>query len=160
MRCVNILIPAFSLLPVHAETTSTTTFQVGAQVQSSCRVEVDDLRFSALDETDVERLNSSASFDVHCTRGTYVGLMLDSGQNAHPETGVRQLAGEESQAFLEYRLQHQKAETAATQTAWGNGPAVLVSDGTRQALTLYGELTEAPKGSRFLSDTLTITLVY
>lgn len=160
MRCVIILIPALFLLPVRAETTSTTTFQVGAQVQSGCRVAVGDLRFPALDEANVERLTASASFTVHCTRGTFVGLMLDSGQHAHPETGVRQLAGEESQAFLGYRLQHQKAETVAAEADWGNGPAVLISDGTQQALTLYGELTEAPKGSRFLSDTLTITLVY
>lgn len=160
MRCCFILIPAFFFLPVQAEKTSTTTFQVGARVQSGCRVEVDNLRFPALDDTHVERLNTSASFTVHCTRGTYVGLMFDQGQHAHPETGVRQLAGEASQVFLGYRLQHQKAQTEPMDTDWGNRPATLISDGTRQALTLYGELTEAPAISRFLSDTLTITLVY
>ncbi|MEP4547014.1 MAG: spore coat protein U domain-containing protein [Saccharospirillum sp.] len=160
MRCYFILFPALFLLPVQAETTSTTTFQVGAQVQSGCRVQANDLRFAALDEAGVERLNTSALLSVHCTRGTYVGMMLDQGQNAHPETGVRQLAGEEAQAVLGYRLQHQKAESAPAETDWENGLPMLVSDGKRQALTLYGELAEAPNGSRFLSDTLTITLVY
>lgn len=160
MRFFFSLLPALLLLPVQAETTSTSTFQVGAQVQSGCRVQADDLRFPALDEADVERLNTSGSLNVHCTRGTYVGLMLDQGQNAHPETGVRQLAGEEPQAVLGYRLQHQKAETAPRETDWDNDLPMLISDGNQQVLTLYGELTEAPQASRFLSDTLTITLVY
>ncbi|MEX2367269.1 MAG: spore coat protein U domain-containing protein [Pseudohongiellaceae bacterium] len=160
MRRFVILLPWFLVLPGHAETTSTTTFQVGAQVQSGCRVQADDLRFPALDEANVERLNTSGSLNIHCTRGTHVGLMLDQGQNAHPETGMRQLAGEEPQAILGYRLQHQKSETAPTETGWDSGLPTLVSDGNRQVLTLYGELTGVPEASRFLSDTLTITLVY
>lgn len=159
MRRLFLFIPCLFLVPASAETTATTTFQVGAQVQSSCRVQADDLRFAALEKPNIQRLDAGGSLIVHCTRGTFVGLSLDYGQNPHPETGERRLSGE-GEFALGYRLQSQKAETAATKTGWEEPLPTLVSDGSRQVLTLYGELTEAPEEPRFLSDTLTITLVY
>lgn len=159
MRRLFLFIPCLFLVPTHAETTASTTFQVGAQVQSGCRVQADDLRFAALEKPNIQRLDAAGSLIVHCTRGTFVGLSLDYGRNPHAETGERRLMGEDG-AMLGYQLQYQKAETAANETGWGRPLPTLVSDGSRQVLTLYGELTEAPEAPRFLSDTLTITLVY
>lgn len=142
-----------------AETTATTTFQVGAQVQSSCRIQADDLRFKALASAESRSLNASATLNVHCTRGAYSEVRLDTGQQPDPASERRRLVGE-GERHLGYRLQVRPADESPDEEGWDTLPAPLAGDGKARSLTLHGRLDEAPAAPGLLTDTLTITLVY
>ncbi|GGX39621.1 spore coat protein U domain-containing protein [Saccharospirillum salsuginis] len=153
------LLAGFSSIVGQAETTATTSFQVGAHIQSSCRVQSEDLRFLSLSSAESQALNASATLSVHCTRGTYGDIRLGPGMQPAAESEHRRLSGEGGRS-LGYRLQLVRGEASPGEEAWDTVPAPLVSDDTARRLTLHGRLDQAPDSPGLLTDTVTVTLVY
>ena len=142
-----------------AETTATTSFQVGAHVQSSCRIQSEDLRFQALSSPESQALNASATLSVHCTRGTYGDIRLGRGMQPAPESEHRRMTGE-GDRYLGYKLQLLRSDATPDEDAWDTIPAPLVGNGKVRNLTLHGRLEAIPDTPGLLTDTVTLTLVY
>jgi len=153
------LLTGFSPLVGQAETTATTSFQVGAQVQSSCRVQSGNLSFKALSSSERSALDASAALSVQCTRGTGGNIRLGPGMQPTPDSERRRMMGE-GERSLSYQLQLVHGDAPPAEDAWDSVPAPWVGNGQVRRLTVHGRLDRAPEAPGLLTDTVTITLVY
>jgi len=152
--------PAFA---DQADGKDTTTFDVKANVEASCK-------FTAASAIDFGNLNvynfgtqeKTGSLTILCTAGPSYRVELDNGSNV--DGSQRRMKKSGSANYLAYGL----FSDAAHLVAWGAGATDDVDftgDGDSKILTVYGQmdwsealLPEAPTGSYL--DTITATVLF
>ena len=149
--------PAFA---DQADGKDTTTFEVKANVESSCKFTIaSPVDFGALNVYNFGTQQKEGSVTVLCTSGPNYNIELDLGANA--SGSQRQMKKNGSAHFLAYDL----FQNAAHDVTWGSGTDAqsFLGDGTRQVLTVYGQmnwaeglLASAPVGSYL--DVVTATV--
>jgi spore coat protein U-like protein len=136
--------------------TSTSTFQVTANVQSVCQISGGNLNFGNYAGVQV---TSTSTLTVSCTQNQAYDVGLNGGSNSLPVTD-RKMSGPGG-AVLAYGLYSDSnygtnwGNTVGTDTVRRNG------NGNAQTLTIYGRLP----GSQLVqpgaySDTITATITY
>lgn len=136
--------------------TSTSTFQVTANVQATCQISATNLNFG--NYSGVELTNTS-TITVNCTQNQGYDIGLNGGSNSLPVTG-RKMTGPGG-TVLAYSLYSDNNRT----TNWGNtvGSDAVHGNGSggNQTLTVYGKLPAnqlVTPGA--YSDTITATITY
>ncbi|MFS7241624.1 spore coat protein U domain-containing protein [Serratia proteamaculans] len=142
--------------------------QIITQVTDSCSLSTRSVNFGTL--TEVGQLKTAklaeGEVTVQCSSGKPYTLYLGGGN--HPATnGYRQMANGE--ARLPYQLYQDPArirvwdETGGTMQTGGVGGVSGVSDGSSQALTVYGLIatgTTVPGNVGTYTDTVMVTVAY
>lgn len=150
-----IVIGAWSNLPVHAAT-ATSTFPVTATVQATCNISAGALAFGTYTGSQVD---SSSTITVTCTNSTAYDVGLSEGAASGATVTTRQMKA--GAVALNYSLFRDASrtlnwgKTVATDTLAGTG------NGGAQSLIVYGRVA----GSQFVdpasyADTITATVTY
>ena len=136
------------------------TFEVKASVDPSCKFTIARPSISAsLNVYNFGTQEKEGSVTVLCTSGPNYSIELNNGANA--DGTQRQMKKSGSAHFLAYNL----FQDGGPHVAWGPAPtpSSFIGDGTRQVLTVYGQmdwseplLPSAPVGSYL--DTVTATV--
>ncbi|HEY2187879.1 MAG TPA: spore coat U domain-containing protein [Caldimonas sp.] len=150
-------------IPAALAATTTTTFQVTANVAAQCTVSALDLGFGAVDPLG-GNVDQTTSVSVRCTKNTTYTVGLNAGTTAGATLAQRLMAN--GLDTMNYNLYTDAART----TIWGNSAAAptWVSGtgagmGTPQTLTVYGRV---PSGQTSLAagnysePTITVTVTY
>lgn len=142
--------------------TSTTTFEVSAEVVDACRVAASALRFGRFAAVNDSSVEATTRIDVTCSNGTSYDIGLDAGSTAGATVTSRRMKISGSESFLDYSLYSDRertrnwGETVNIDTVSGTG------DGSTQTHVVYGRIPSgqqaAPVGS--YSDTITVTVTY
>jgi len=139
--------------------TDTTSFQVTATVNDSCRVTAEDLAFGTYDPNG-EDLDATSTITATCTDGTNYEIGLDAGENAaNATTTTRAMVGGTGVAYLEYELySNASRDTIWDETDTVSNPSATGGDNTE---TVYGQIP----GGQFVpaenySDTINVTITY
>lgn len=137
--------------------TQTTTFQVTAQVESSCSVAATNMSFGVYSLGTGNTANSTIT--VTCTNGVNAQISLDPGQNGGKAGtyGSRAMTAGGNN-YLGYEIYTSPALT----TVWNtNNIQTVVSGGSPVTLTAYGKLPAAQGVTTgTYSDCVTITATY
>lgn len=127
--------------------TTTTTFNVTANVASSCTVSASDLVFGAYTATAAAPLDQQSTISVTCTNGENYGI--DVG--ATPMT--RQMAGP-SGSTLNYGMYSDNTYAAA----FGFGSTALTGSGAAQNYTVFGRVPAGQYAARSGVHTASVTV--
>lgn len=146
-----------SSVAIAATSTSTTTFQVTANVPANCSIAANDLNFGSYTGT---LTTATSALNVTCTNSLPYAVGLDAGLTPAATTSTRAMQGPSSSA-LNYAIAQDSGHT----TNWGNvnGTDTVAGTGTgaSQTLTMYGQI---PAGQNVragsYSDKITATLTY
>ncbi|HLI12670.1 MAG TPA: spore coat U domain-containing protein [Alphaproteobacteria bacterium] len=151
-----LLAAAAGAIPAEA-TTATTSFQVTANVQSSCTVSATAMAFGTYSLTSGNTATSTIT--VTCTNGTKATIALDNGQNGGRggSFGTRAMSAGGSN-YLGYDIYTSTAYT----TVWNTtNTQTVTSTGSPVNLTAYGRLPsgQAPATGSY-TDTVTVTATF
>jgi spore coat protein U-like protein len=174
------IIPLLFAGAAQAASTTTTTFNVTANVPSLCKVSAANLAFGTYTPGSGAVTGNSA-ISVNCTNGTAFTVALNAGSSTGASFTNRNMTGTGSadtagntattSALLNYQL-YTTATVGSGGTVWGDGSGTSTvagtgtGMGTPQAITetVYGQipdsgtnLTAAPGA---YSDTVTVTVSY
>ncbi len=143
--------PAFAAGATGQSTTS--TIDVSLNVTTACSVTTYGMSFG--NQTSVTAGATAVSnTTVKCTPGAAYTVFLDNGKNA--ASGVRKLKSAAG-ATVDYAVYSDSGRT----TAWPTTGQAGTGDGTDQAMTIYGKLTQATQvAAGSYTDQLTVTLDY
>ncbi len=142
---------------------ATNSFQVTANVSSSCTVSGSTLNFgTGIDPIAAAvPLNAASALSVRCTNTTPYAIALDAGVNAGGSTSFSTRKIANGVNTLGYQLYTDSSRT----TVWGNGTGSSTSSGTgtgsTQSVSIYGQLPSlvgAVPGT--YTDTVTVTISY
>nr|WP_298249645.1 spore coat U domain-containing protein [uncultured Halomonas sp.] len=140
--------------------TDTTSFQVTATVNDSCRVTAEDLAFGIYDPNTANDRDAESTITATCTEGTNYDIELNAGGNATDASSTsRAMVGGTSGAYLDYELY----SDAGRSTVWNDTNMVNNSSATGgdNPHTVYGQIP----GGQFVpaesySDTINVTITY
>jgi spore coat protein U-like protein len=141
---------------------STTTFQVTANVAAACTVTASNLDFGTVNPLG-GAVDQSAPLTVACTSTTAYTVGLSAGTTTGSTLTQRLMASGAS--FINYNLY----TDAARGNVWGNSAASpsWVSGtgsglGTPQTLTVYGRIPSQPNlaAGSYLEPTISVTVTY
>lgn len=141
--------------------TSSTTFDVQAQILSSCAVSGANLSFGNYDASSASVLDASSTLSVNCTQGTAYVVKLDVGSGGGSYVNRTMANGANVLAFNLYRNAARSEvwgdESGATLSVSGTGSGLL----TANSHTVYGRV---PIGQDEIpgtySSTITVTVEY
>ncbi len=153
-RLTLTLLACLSDVPVAHAATTTTTFDVTANVPTSCSVSAGGaLAFGTYANAQID---ATTTVDVTCTSGGTYTVGLSNGGNYVTNRRMKD-AGTD---YLNYELYKENLRT----NRWGDSGGELVSgagSGSAQTLTVYGRL---PAGQGLIAgaytDTITVTVTY
>jgi spore coat protein U-like protein len=158
-----LLAVASTLLIGRAEaTTQTTTFQVTANVQTTCTTFAQDLVFGAYKKNGGSPLLAQSNISVSCTNGTNWNLGLDKGLHG-PDVLNRAMANSADAAvLLNYAIFKDPARTLNWGETVGTDTVSGVGTGVVQDIGAYGRI---PAGQTTVTaggyaDTITVTLTF
>ena len=145
---------------------TTTTFNVTANVLANCSVSANALNFGSYTPAS-GALTGSSTIQVRCTRNTGYTVALNAGSTSGGSIAQRLMKHASTTDTLEYNLY----TTAALTTLFGDGTGGSATTagtgsgmGSATSVTVYGSLPDsatnqdAPTGS--YSDTITVTVTY
>ena len=143
-----------------AQSTTTTTFPVTANVLEACLVTALPLDFGDYDPTSSTDLDETTTLDVLCTVGTSFEVGLSAGTASGATVTTREMTG--SSDTLGYGL----FQNVSRSTNWGNTPgtdtpAPITAGVLTETMTVYGRV---PAGQNVAAgayaDTITVTVTY
>jgi spore coat protein U-like protein len=147
---------AVTSLPALA-TTATTTYNVTANVQSTCLISGNSLGFGTYTGS---VLSISTTLLVTCTNGTTYNIGLNPGTASGATVSTRAMTGPGG-ATLNYALYQDSGHSTNWGQTVGTDTEAGTANGSAQSITVYGQLT----GNQFVtpgsySDTITATVTY
>lgn len=129
----------FSISPVFALTTNTTSMMVGVDVVGNCTINTTPLIFGLYNPNSCQPTDSTARLKMLCTLNTPYYVTLDQGSNYQGTTRLRRMSGPDH-SFIKYILTQNPTHTIN----WGNiiGVDALfgVGNGLNQTLVVYGQI--------------------
>lgn len=140
--------------------TTTTTFQVSANVIKACSVSANNLSFGDYDPTSSTPLDVTTTITVLCTLGTSFSVGLDEGDGSGASVTSRLMTNGGS--TLNYGLY----QNAGRSTNWGNSvgsdtPAAQNALALGNDLTVYGRVPEGQNVAQgTYTDDVTVTVTY
>jgi len=138
----------------YAQGSSTTSFNVYANVPPTCQVSAYSLSFGNYTGAQTE---GASSIYVNCARGTGYKVGLSNGFYANG-SGVPQMRNSASANYLRYQLYSDSLRTSVWNTT------TMVSDtgtGSSQLHTVYGRIFGSQSGPLgFYQDTITVTVLW
>jgi spore coat protein U-like protein len=152
-------IALFAASGIAAAATSTTTFQVSANVASSCSASATNLAFGNYDPLAVLPTAGTSTVTVQCTLLTNYTIGLSAGTGAGATVTTRKMT--KGADTLNYSLY----QDAAHLLVWGNtlGTDTISGVGTGLAIphTVYGRIPTAQNvNTGAYLDTITVTINY
>ena len=150
-----------ALIQPAAAQTATATFNVTANVPSSCSITANDLAFGTVPANPGANIDAQTSLSVTCTLSTTYTIALDKGLASGGTVALRQM--QNGTNTLNYTLYTAAART----TVWGDGTLSTqtvsgTGNGNAQSLSVYGRVpapqTNLAAGN--FSDTVTATVTY
>ena len=164
LLCSAVLLAGAGVAAEATAATASTTFQVTASVEKTCRIEaVSSLAFGNYDPTSDTAATGTGTIRVRCTTGTIAPIALNQGVNRSGDTtcvnrAMKSAASDE----LSYGLYQ---ATGAT-TAWGcaagtNTYSYTAANASWNNLTVHGVIPAAqtaPIGA--YTDTVTATITF
>lgn len=147
-------------VPAAIAATTTTTFNVTANVVATCSVTATDLAFGNYDAASPTPTDATSAVNVTCTNNHGYTVDLNAGTGAGATVAVRRMTNGAN--TLDYSMY----TTAARVTVWGDGTLATstqagTGNGAAQALTVYGRI---PTGqfvtAGAYADTVTATVTY
>jgi spore coat protein U-like protein len=153
---VAAVLAAIPAVPVLAQGTATTTFQVTATVQATCLISATDLAFGTYTGAQVD---ATSAITVTCTNTTPWNIGLNAGLCPGGTATTRCMTNGAAQ--LNYALYRDAARTLN----WGNtvGTDTLAGTGTgsAQANTAFGRVTAGQfPAAGVYTDTITATITF
>lgn len=147
---------ALASLPALA-TTATTTYNVTANVQSTCLISGNTLGFGTYTGS---VLSISTTLSVTCTNGTTYNVGLNPGTASGATVSTRAMTGPGG-ATLNYALYQDSGHSTNWGQTVGTDTEAGTANGSAQSITVYGQLA----GNQFVtpgsySDTITATVTY
>jgi spore coat protein U-like protein len=151
IKALAVVALAFTATGAAQAQTATTTFQVTANVLSSCTVAATNLAFGNYNAAAVLPLETTSTITVTCTNGEDYGV----GVGATPMT--RTMAGP-SGSTLNYGMFSDNGYAAA----FGFGATGATGTGAAQVYTVYGQVPAGQFAARAgaHSDTVNVTVTY
>jgi spore coat protein U-like protein len=142
--------------------TVTTTFNVTANIQTSCSITATELEFGTYDKNTATPLAAQSNLLVDCTNGSTWDIALDKGLHGASVT-ARAMANDTAPAsLLNYALFKDPAHTLNWGTTTGTDTVTGTGTGVIQEIGVYGQVaarqTTATAGG--YSDTITATLTF
>lgn len=140
--------------------TTSTTFNVTANVVATCSVTATDLAFGNYDAASGTPTDASSTVNVTCTNNHGYTVALDAGTGSGATVAVRRMTNGAN--TLDYSMYTDAGRT----TVWGDGTLSTstqagTGNGAAQALTVYGRI---PVGQYVTagaySDVVTATVTY
>ncbi len=140
--------------------TTTTTFQVTANIAVTCTISASDLAFGTYNRSSGTPLDAQSNLSIDCTNGATYDVGLNQGLHGATVTTREMENNTSSGVFLNYQIFSDPARTIN----WGNTPGVDTvtgtGSGTIQKISVWGripagQLTPTAGG---YSDTITATL--
>jgi len=139
--------------------TATTTFQVLANVQSTCIAAATDLNFGNVGVITAP-IDQTSTITVTCTNGTTYNVGLNAGTGTGATLPSRKMVNGTN--LLNYTLFRDTARTQIWGTTVGTDTVAGAGNGNAQNLTVYGRIlapqTSPPPG--LYTDTITVTVTY
>jgi spore coat protein U-like protein len=139
-------------------TTETTTFNVTADVPSTCRVSANDLDFGTVG-TLVSAHDGSTTLAPVCTNGTTYQVGLDGGLSLATDPTQRKMT--KGVEFVLYGLYRDAARTQPFGNTIGTDTLPGTGTGLAQSVPVYGRISaqSTPSPGPY-SDTVVVTLTY
>ena len=146
--------------------TSTSTFNVTANVLANCSVTANALNFGSYTPA-VGALTGSSTISVRCTKNTGYSVALNAGSTTGGTIAQRLMKHASATDTLQYNLY--TASTLATVFGDGTGGSATSSGtgsgmGTASTITVYGSLPDSTANQAAAtgaySDTITVTVTY
>jgi spore coat protein U-like protein len=151
---------AILAVPAAIAATTTTTFNVTANVVATCAVTATNLAFGNYDAASGTPTDATSTVNVTCTNNHGYTVDLNAGTGSGATVAVRRMTNGAN--TLDYSM----FTDAARSTVWGDGTLSTstqagTGNGAAQALTVYGRI---PTGqfvtAGAYSDTVTATVTY
>ena len=150
------LLPALPWSAAQAATT-TSTFTVTANVQTTCFVQSNNLNFGAYTGPE---LDITTTLSALCSPGTPYSIGLNAGTSTGATVTSRKMTGPGSE-LLAYGLFQDSGHTINWGDTVGTDTKSGTGDGAIQSFTVYGKLPQAQFiGPGAYSDTITVTLTF
>jgi spore coat protein U-like protein len=139
--------------------TASTSFQVTANVDSSCVIEATDLNFGAYSPVG-PALDGQSQLLLLCTSSAQWNVGLDQGTAAGATVTTRQMTGP-APSLLSYSLFSDAARTINWGNTVGTDTVSGVGTGGPQVVTIYGRVPAAQNvGVGGYQDTITATVTF
>jgi spore coat protein U-like protein len=136
-------------------TTATNTFQVSANVVSSCLVSAPALAFGNYNSTQID---ATTTLTVTCTNNTAYSVGLDKGLNGAAVNSRQMKSGSYT---LNYSLFSDTARTVNWGNTVGTDTVAGTGNGSGQSIIVYGRLPGGqPLTIGTYTDTITATVTY
>lgn len=163
-----VCLAGFAETAVAGPSPQNSSFQVTANVVSSCRItSTTDINFGTYDPADVNNtvaLDANGSIAVRCVKGTVANVAIEQGSNPAPGSTcaapLRRMAG--GADLLAYAIYQDAART----TIWGCDPTndqtfTAATVLTPTTLTTYGRIPPGQDvGIGAFSDTVNVTVTF
>ena len=141
--------------------TTSSTFQVTANVVAQCSISAANLGFGAVDPLGVN-VDASSALTVKCTKNSAYTVGLDAGVTVGATIAARKMAN--GADIMNYNLY----TDAARASVWGNTTGTWASGtgagmGTAQTLTVYGRVPTGQTNlavGNYTETTITATVTY
>jgi spore coat protein U-like protein len=141
--------------------TTTTTFQVTANVNAQCSITAANLGFGPVDPIGAD-VDATTTLSVKCTKNSAYTVGLDAGTTSGATIAQRKMAnGADTMNYNLYTDAARSAVWGNTAGSWASGTGAGM--GTAQTLTVYGRVptgqTNLAVGS-YAETTITATVTY
>lgn len=144
--------------PTARAATSTTTFTVSTNVQTTCVISATKLSFGPYSGT--SESDSTSIITVQCSNSTPYNVGLDAGTATGATVTTRKMTGPGS-ALLNYALYSDTAKTKNWGNTVGTDTVTGTGNGLAQSLTVYGRVPAGQgAASGIYTDTITATITY
>ena len=154
---IAVLTVGLASTPASATTTATTTFGIGATVQSTCLVSATAMSFGTYSGSVA---NASSTVSVTCSNTTTYNVGLNPGTASGATVTTRQMTGPSS-ALLNYSLFSDSSRSVNWGSTIGTDTVSGTGNGSSQSITVYGQVPAAQYVTPgAYSDTITATVTY
>lgn len=139
--------------------TTTSNFDVSAQVTASAAVSATPLAFGTYNPTSATPTDGISTISVTATLGTTYSVSIDAGQGPGATIATRKLARPGND--LNYSIYQDSARSNVWGNSHGADTKVGTGSGTAQVLTAYGRIpAQQSVATGAYQDTLTVTVSY